>query len=330
MDKCVDEGPTLLRKGFLEEVCDTHDSSILYSPTKDVLDQSVPVDYIMNRISSKKGMSESPMDRIFLLNSSTGSGKSTILPPEFYHRYFNDLGGKNICCTQPRVLTSIDIPNTILKYHTKEALQKSGHGSRTPLIMGKNIGYQTGVVSKKPVRGLIYMTIQVLTQQLNIMSDEDFMARYSAIFIDEVHERSVPTDYALYALKKFINRNCKNRNCPFLFIMSATFDTWKFADYLLSECPKSKRYENIIIIKGFTHHVDHNYLSYDSTNYIQSAIDTATKIHKENPEDFGAVKEGGGKRRKKFMLSEDTSKGKKYRDILIFPKISYTTSGIDW
>jgi HrpA-like RNA helicase len=296
-------GPTLLRKGFLETV---ERDGILYSPTKNSLDDHVPIEYIMTKISQKKSSTNSAADRIFLLDSSTGSGKSTIIPPEFYHRFFEDLGSRNICCTQPRVLTSIDIPNTIIKFHTKEALTKAGYPSRKPLILGQNIGYQTGSISKRPVRGLIYMTIQVLTQQMNIMSDEDFMKRYSAIFIDEVHERSVATDYALFAIKKFVARNYKNKNCPFIFTMSATFNTWKMADYLLEDNPK--RYENIIKIRGFTYEIQHHFLDYDTQNYIQSSVECVRKIHKDNPKDFGS--DG--------LLLKKHNKGNQYRDILIF------------
>ena len=342
---------TLLREGFLEEVRDPR-TSALYSPEKSALDKMKPIDYIMNIISKNKS-STSAANRIFLIDASTGSGKSAIIPPEFFHQFFNEMGGRSICCTQPRVLTAIEIPNMIATFHTKESLQKTGHPSRTPLIMGKNLGYQTGPIAKKPVRGLIYMTIGVLTQQINMMTDEDFMNKYSAIFIDEVHERSVGTDYVLYALKKFVQRNSKHRNCPFVFIMSATFDVWKFCDYLLESVPAPGRYKNIIKARGSTHNIEHTYLSYDATNYLQSVIDIVIEIHKR-VEDFGGTARRNGEREKtgkkgerdgergerkgrrgeregrrgeregkkrgkkrKYKLGGDES-GKKHRDILIF------------
>lgn len=283
---------TIFQPGYLEEVRDEKD--ILYSPPKEELDKIRPIDYVMELVAKNKYKTDGPHNRTFIIQASTGSGKSTVIPPEFYHRFFSEFNGRNIACTQPRILTSVDIPNTIIKYHTPEALKNT---NRKPLVMGKNIGYQTSTFVKKPIRGLIYMTVGTLTQQLNTMSDSDLIERYSAIFIDEVHERSFDTDYVLYALKRFIARNYKNKNCPFLFIMSATFDVWKFTDYLL---PTESRYQNIVRIKGFTYEISDHYLAYDSTNYIQSVLDTILAIHQKSDD-------------KKLQLKKD-----RYRDILVF------------
>ena len=185
-------GPTLFRKGKLQ--------AHKFSESQAVLDDIVPIEYIMNwfeKRNLKPGKDVS--DRILVLKSSTGSGKSTTLPPEYYHRFWES-DKRNICCTQPKVLTSIEVPKQILPYHTADFLASIGKSGRTPLKMGENIGFQNGVVAKKPTNGIIFMTIGVLQQQLNVMSDEDFAKKYSIIFVDEVHERSDATDFTLYIL----------------------------------------------------------------------------------------------------------------------------------
>jgi len=263
-----------------------------------------------------------------ILKSSTGSGKSTVIPPEFYHRFFNDTKRRNIACTQPRVLTSIEIPKTILPFHSREFLNSIGKNSRTPLEMGENIGFQNSVIAKKPNRGIIYMTVGTLQQQLNIMDDESFMRKYSLIVIDEAHERSIGTDFTLYMMKKFINRNYKNADCPFLLITSATFNTKKFADYLLDHL-KTERYKNIINVGGFTYPITETWPEYDSDNYIQDAVSKAIQIHKENPEDYMPAAEvlaahGNSLREKHSTLKtqedsvDDIKKQQIFRDILIF------------
>lgn len=306
-------GPTLFQKGKLE--------AHKYSPSKAELDQIVPIDYIMNWFSKRLKSSNNPLDRIMVLKSSTGSGKSTVIPPEFYHRFFDETHRRNICCTQPRVLTSIEIPKTILPFHTASFLKTIGKTNRKPLIMGDNIGFQNSVISKRPIRGIIYMTVGTLQQQLNIMSDEDFMRRYSLIVIDEAHERSIGTDFTLYMMKKFIMRNYKNPECPFLLVTSATFNTHKFADYLLSSEPKTKRYENIINVGGFTFPITETWPKYDSDNYIQDAVSCAIKIHKENKNDFLPPSEVVGTikslKTKEDKLSE-LRESQVFRDILIF------------
>ena len=69
-------------------------------------------------------------DRIMILKSGTGSGKSTTLSPELYRRF--QVGtGKNIAVTQPRVLTAMSIPVDVIEHYDE-------------MVMGETIGYQTG------------------------------------------------------------------------------------------------------------------------------------------------------------------------------------------
>ena len=56
-------------------------------------------------------------------------------------------------------------------------------------------------------------------------------AKYSFIVIDEYHDRSLGMDLTLSLIKKFMDRNYKKSECPFLILTSATFDTKKYADY---------------------------------------------------------------------------------------------------
>src|ERR1700678_1273482 len=318
--------PTLLLPGNL--IADD------YSPKQNELDKNIPLDYIMkffdDRIPQHYGDNNAKIkstnfnDRILILKSSTGSGKSTLIPPKLYHLFF-ERTRKNIACTQPRTLTAIEIPrNTIPPFNTKEMLIKAGYPNYEPLIYGKNMGTQTGVFTKKPVKGIIFMTPGIIVQQMNVMSNEEFMRKYSIIIIDEAHERSLEIDTVLYMLKKFINNNYQNKDCPFLVVMSATFDTKKFCDYLLENVKSSDRYKNIINVKGFTYPIEERFLKYDSLNFIQTIIDTVIEIHKNNQLDFLSFKEIA-KDKKIYKLDEDMREGdiikaQKFRDILIFVK----------
>jgi HrpA-like RNA helicase len=275
--------PTLLRKGFLREVRIGKRS---VGPSNKELAPHRPIDYIMDWYAkrlNRPGLE----NRVNILESSTGSGKSTALPPEAFHRFFDQLGHRNIACTQPRVLTSIEIPtNSILPYHSKEALAKSGHASRVPLELGKNLGFQTGVVSKRPSRGIVYMTAGVLTGQLNVMDDKEFMERYSFIFLDEAHERSKEMDTILCLIRGLLRRQVKNPLCPFVVVMSATLDIQKFADYLLEDLKAPARYENIIRVEGFTYPITDHWTSTNVSNYHQAAVNLVEEIHQGHPEDF--------------------------------------------
>ena len=301
--------PTLFTKGKLI----AHD----FSEAQGNLDAFKPIDYIMNWFSKRLDRT-GIKDRILILQSSTGSGKSTVIPPEFYHKFFDTTGHRNICCTQPRVYTSQEIPKTIIPFHTKPSM------GRKTLKMGENIGFQNGVIAKRPTRGIIFMTIGVLKQQLNIMTDTEFMEKYSIIIIDEAHERSIDTDIVLYRMKLFIERNHANKECPFLLVMSATFNPEKFADYMLSSV--QGRYENIIKVQGFTFPVVETFLDYDTTNYIQAAVETTIKLHNEHIDDVMTADELRDFYKqhpdKTLVLIEDKIaqriKDQQFRDILIF------------
>lgn len=245
-----------------------------------------PIDYILNwmdkRMPTRSGalltVAESPADRILPIVAETGSGKSSFMIAEIYHTFYSRMR-KNIAITQPRIVTAMEIPADMVQYGTKEFYKEMGMPSREVLKLGKNIGYQTGIFEKRPISGMIYMTAQTLTQQLLIMSDDEFMKKYMVIVIDEVHERSVSSDMTMYLMKKFIQRNYKKPQCPFLILTSATFDVDKFAKYF--GVPN-----NVIRVRGATYPIEEFFLDTPTDNIIMSAIERVRQIHIEYESDF--------------------------------------------
>lgn len=241
--------PTLYRKGFLIG----EDENI------------VPLDFIFDWFKNTD-------EKVLILQSSTGSGKSTVLPPEFYQQIDST---KDIACTQPRIINAISIPTDIQAlYADKE----------TPLVIGKNLGFQTGFISKRLTHpGVIYMTIGVLYTQLSFWTDDEIIKKYSCIFIDEAHERSIVADCTFYMLELFLERNRNNINRPYIVIMSATIDTQVFAKYL-----KTK---SIITVKGETYPITEFYMELNSTSIYADAAKYAIKCHEEdlNPDVFRDV-----------------------------------------
>jgi hypothetical protein len=63
------------------------------------------------------------------------------------------------------------------------------------------------------------------------MTDEQVMEKYQFILIDETHERDLQIDLTIYMLKNLLLRNKDNPKCPFVVLMSATFDPQSFLDY---------------------------------------------------------------------------------------------------
>ena len=242
---------------------------------KDELEKIRPIDYILNFINDRIPQSSFEPEiikpkgigsRVIIIKAGTSSGKSTTIPPELYNKFY-EISRKNIIVTQPRVLTAVDIPLQVIQFYKN-------------LKLGENIGFKTGIVERKPNRGIIYMTIGVLIQQLKLLDDEAIMKKYSFILIDEVHDRSIQTDTALFYLKSFLQRNWQLSTCPLLILMSATIEPEIFMNYF--ECPEN----HFIEVKGFSHPIDNQFSKYQLSNYISYAINMAEKTHLENLTDI--------------------------------------------
>jgi hypothetical protein len=259
--------PTLLQKGFLKP------QPWMSANEKKKIEAQIPIDYIMNFMSdripaSKGGKAKiTPKkfgDKVLVLKSSTGSGKSTTLPTSIYTNFIERMG-KNISCLQPRILTCIDIPSSILQF-SKD------------LEMGKNIGYSTGKFKNIPKeKGIIFSTYGVVTQQiLSAETPEEFMSIYGAIIVDEVHTRSTEEDSLLFLLKKLLVEYYDDPECPILILTSATFDESIFMEYF--EVPR----ENYMIIEGFAYPKTEFYPKYDIIDYNRYAILKSLQIHIDN------------------------------------------------
>lgn len=275
----------------------------------DKLNKTRPIDYIIDwidkRMPTRTGAvlksSESMADRILPIIAETGSGKSSFMIAEMFHAFYSRVH-KNIAITQPRIVTAMEIPSDMLQYGTKEAYREMKTPGREVLELGKNIGYQTSLFEKKPQSGMVYMTVQTLTQQLLILSDDDFMKKYMIVVIDEVHERSVASDMTMYLMKKFIARNYKNPKCPFLILTSATFDADKFAKYFNVK-------GNVIKVRGASFPIEEHFLETPTDNIIASAVEKIRQVHIKYESDFKMPEKS-----KKAVAWEPT----KYRDFMVF------------
>jgi HrpA-like RNA helicase len=266
--------PTMLLPGKVKifpHMSDYEKNKINTLPAKDYI-----LDWFAKRIPVRRGgipmiKPTGPGDRILIVRSGTGSGKSTTFPPELYLR-FNDAVGKNIAVTQPRILTAVSITADIIEFYPDFKL-------------GDNIGYQTSLYTYKPKKGIVFMTIGTLTQQLKVMSDEEFMQKYSFIIIDECHDRSTEMDLALGLAKQLIHRNYKHSACPFLILTSATFDVEKYSKFFGTDM------KQIIDVEGLNYPIEAHFPTTDIANYTNAAVQTALDIHKNNTSDY----EGGNR-----------------------------------
>ena len=262
--------PTLLKKGYIVPKENASEDE------KKRIKNTISLDYITNFIgdrtpmrkgSAPKKQPKSMGDRVIILKSGTGTGKSTALPPELYRLFF-ERTKKEIGVTQPRVLTAMDIPMGLPRYYPE-------------LKMDINLGFNTGGYKRIPRdKGLVFMTTGVLLQQMISSTPEEFMKKYQFILIDEVHERSVDVDTTLYMLKRFLEDYWNNVECPIIVLMSATFHPKLFMDYF--GCPE----ENYIEVTGATFPIEDNYTEFDIPNYSKYAVSKAKELHIDNIDDL--------------------------------------------
>ena len=155
-------------------------------------------------------------NKILILKSGTGTGKSVTVPPLLVESGLS----RRVVCTQPRKMNATNISQFVSCLMGAE--------------YGKTVGYKH---SEGEIKGkkLIYMTDGMLVQEL-LHNITKFVKNNSFIVIDEVHERSIDIDILLAIIKKILSNNYLNNNPHKLqvVIMSATIDPQQYIDYFTS------------------------------------------------------------------------------------------------
>lgn len=188
--------------------------------------------------------------QILVLVGETGSGKTTQLP-QYLHEAGFTKDGLKIGCTQPRRVAAMSVAARVAEEM----------GVKVGSEVGYSIRFEDNTSDKTILK---YMTDGMLLREF---MTEPSLSAYSAIMIDEAHERTVHTDILL-ALCKDLAR--ERPDLKFL-IASATMNAEKFAKYF-DDAP-------IFNIPGRRYPVDIYYTPAPEANYLTAAITTIFQIH---------------------------------------------------
>ncbi|WPH00487.1 Hypothetical protein R9X50_00331600 [Acrodontium crateriforme] len=192
--------------------------------------------------------------QILIIVGETGSGKTTQLPQYLYEDgYCKD--GKKVGCTQPRRVAAMSVAARV----AEEVGVKLGNE------VGYAIRFEDATSDKTALK---YMTDGMLLREF--LTEPD-LGGYSALMIDEAHERTLHTDI-LFGLVKDIARGRPDLK---LLISSATLDAQKFSEFF-DGAP-------ILNIPGRTYDVEMNYSMQPEANYLSAAITTVFQIHLSQP-----------------------------------------------
>ena len=192
-------------------------------------------------------------NQIIVVVGETGSGKTTQLPQYLHEAGYTLKDGKilKVGCTQPRRVAAMSVAKRVAEEM----------GAR----LGEEVGYSMrfeALTSEKTV--LQYLTDGMLLREF--MTDPE-LSSYSALMIDEAHERTISTEVILSLLKDItkVRKNLK------VIVASATINAEKFSQFF-DNAP-------IFNVPGRRFPVDIHFTKSPEANYIQAAMTTVFQIH---------------------------------------------------
>ncbi|KAJ1679579.1 DEAH-box ATP-dependent RNA helicase prp43 [Spiromyces aspiralis] len=195
-------------------------------------------------------------NQFVVLVGETGSGKTTQIPQFLLFDELPQLKGKMIACTQPRRVAAMSVAQRV--------------ADELDVKLSEEVGYSIrfeDCTSKSTV--LKYMTDGMLLREA--MTDPT-LERYSAIILDEAHERTLSTDILMGLIKEVAAKRPDLK----VIVMSATLDAEKFQRYF-NDAP-------LLTVPGRTFPVEVFYTPEPERDYVEAAIKTALQIHMSEPE----------------------------------------------
>lgn len=203
-------------------------------------------------------------NQVTVVCGDTGCGKTTQVPQLVLDSMIMEGKGAeaNMVVTQPRRISAIGVSDRIADERCER--------------IGETVGYSIRMENKRSAKTrLLLCTTGILLRRLQCDPD---LASVSHIFLDEVHERDLNTDFLLIILKGLLSRRRELK----LILMSATLNAETFAQYFGEGTPT-------VSIPGRTFPVKENRLEdiLQLTGYeVKEGSDFALKTSKSRPGGF--------------------------------------------
>ncbi|KAF9192647.1 hypothetical protein BGZ50_008354 [Haplosporangium sp. Z 11] len=250
--------------------------------------------------------------QVLIVSGETGCGKSTQVPQYLVEFMLEEgLGDQcDILCTQPRRISAISIANRV-----SEELGDGRNSAGKPNTL---VGYQIRLESRvAPSNILKFCTTGILLRRLE--SDKTLKG-VTHLVIDEVHERTLESDFLLIILKKLL----PSRPDLKVILMSATVDSARFSEYF-GGCPvlevpgrtfpvHAQFLEEVIDVTGYTLEEDSEYaIRFRKDIQSKGSVDIAGKgasrqtvyLQWENDTDDYTSQEAASK----MIIGDDASQG---------------------
>lgn len=195
-------------------------------------------------------------NNVLLVKSGTGSGKS-VLVPKFVLHYLNY-----------KHKLAMTLPKQSITY---EAAKYAA--TTLDVELGKEIGYKYKGSPKNSFTSntlILYATDGTI---VNKLLKDPKLSEYSAIIVDEAHERKVQIDFLLYLLRNVFSFRKDFK----LIIMSATINVDIFKTYF-----EEYKFAMIDISSKSNYHVESIYLQQSVDDYILRSYKIILDIVKKN------------------------------------------------
>lgn len=156
--------------------------------------------------------------QVTILCGETGCGKSTQLPAFILE---NELGQGRHCkiyCTEPRRISAISLAQRV----SEEMGERRGDCGTSRSLIGYAIRLESQTTASTR---LVYATVGIV---LRMLERSDGLNEITHLVLDEVHERSIDSDFLLIVLRTLL----LSRPDLKVVLMSATVDAQRFSNYL--------------------------------------------------------------------------------------------------
>lgn len=156
-------------------------------------------------------------NQITIVCGETGCGKSTQVPSFILERELSLSKACKIYCTEPRRISAISLARRV----SEELGEKKGDVGTFRSVVGYAIRMENKLVRETK---LVYATTGIV---MRMLESSDDLQEITHLVLDEVHERSIESDFLLIVLRKLLARRPTLR----VILMSATVDAAKFSSY---------------------------------------------------------------------------------------------------
>ncbi|KAM6481204.1 P-loop containing nucleoside triphosphate hydrolase protein [Trichoderma sp. SZMC 28011] len=157
-------------------------------------------------------------NQVIIICGETGCGKSTQVPAFLLEHELSQGRQCKIYCTEPRRISAISLARRV----SEELGDERGDLGTSRSLVGYSIRLESN--TSKETR-LVYATTGIVMRMLEGSND---LGEVTHLVLDEVHERSIDSDFLLIVLKRLLKR----RKDLKVILMSATVDAERFSAYL--------------------------------------------------------------------------------------------------